>query len=177
MMIIRPAKRAYRLGKRVGVAAIVAVAVFYPGLILLHYEPMVIVTGSMQKTIPVGSLVVDQKVNPQQLHVGDVISFQKPLGAKGIDTHRIVAISWPVCQTPPRVVIHQICVENPSRITRKNRSINERTPARPVNHQASPTHDAARAALIPGSSWSATCGPTTATIGMRAIPGNGPNGT
>ena len=92
MMIIRPAKRAYRLGKRVGVAAIVAVAVFYPGLILLHYEPMVIVTGSMQKTIPVGSLVVDQKVNPQQLHVGDVISFQKPLGAHGIDTHRIIAI-------------------------------------------------------------------------------------
>ena len=65
---------------------------FYPGLILLHYEPMVIVTGSMQKTIPVGSLVVDQKVNPQQLKVGDVISFQKPLGAKGVDTHRIVAI-------------------------------------------------------------------------------------
>ena len=92
MTVMGLAKGAYRFGKRVGVAAIVAVAVFYPGLILLHYEPMVIVTGSMQKTIPVGSLVVDQKVNPQQLHVGDVISFQKPLGAKGIDTHRIVAI-------------------------------------------------------------------------------------
>jgi len=92
MTITRLAKGVYRSGKRAGVAAIVAVAVFYPGLILLHYEPMVIVTGSMQKTIPVGSLVVDQKVNPQQLEVGDVISFQKPLGAKGIDTHRIVAI-------------------------------------------------------------------------------------
>ena len=31
-------------------------------------------------------------MNPQQLKVGDVISFQKPLGAKGVDTHRIVAI-------------------------------------------------------------------------------------
>jgi signal peptidase len=92
MAIMGLAKGVYRSGKRVGVAAIVAVAVFYPGLILLHYEPMVIVTGSMQKTIPVGSLVVDQKVNPQQLEVGDVISFQKPLGANGIDTHRIVAI-------------------------------------------------------------------------------------
>jgi signal peptidase I len=91
-MLTRLAKGVYRFGKRAGVAAIVATAVFYPGLILLHYEPMVIVTGSMQKTIPVGSLVVDQKVNPQQLEVGDVISFQKPLGAKGIDTHRIVAI-------------------------------------------------------------------------------------
>jgi signal peptidase len=91
-IITRLAKGVYRCGKRAGVAAIVAVAIFYPGLILLHYEPMVIVTGSMQKTIPVGSLVVDQKVSPQQLKVGDVISFQKPLGAKGIDTHRIVAI-------------------------------------------------------------------------------------
>jgi signal peptidase I len=86
------AKGAYRFGKRAGVTAIVVAAVFYPGLILLHYEPMVIVTGSMQKTIPVGSLVVDQKVDPRKLEVGDVISFQKPMGAKGIDTHRIVAI-------------------------------------------------------------------------------------
>jgi signal peptidase I len=92
MTVRRLAKGAYRWGKRTGVAAIVAAALFYLGLILLRYEPMVIVTGSMQKTIPVGSLVVDQKVDPQQLEVGDVISFQKPLGAKGIDTHRIVAI-------------------------------------------------------------------------------------
>ena len=89
---MRVAKGALRWGKRAGVAAIVAGALFYLGLILLRYEPMVIVTGSMQKTIPVGSLVVDQKVDPRQLEVGDVISFQKPLGAKGIDTHRIVAI-------------------------------------------------------------------------------------
>jgi signal peptidase len=88
----RLAKGAFRWGKRAGVAAIVAGAVFYLGLILLRYEPMVIVTGSMQKTIPVGSLVVDQKVDPRQLEVGDVISFQKPLGAHGLDTHRIVAI-------------------------------------------------------------------------------------
>jgi signal peptidase len=88
----RLAKAAFRWGKRAGVAAIVAAALLYLALILLGYEPMVIVTGSMQKTIPVGSLVVDQKVDPQQLEVGDVISFEKPLGTKGIDTHRIVAI-------------------------------------------------------------------------------------
>jgi signal peptidase len=93
MAVMRLGKVAFRWGKRVGIAVIVAGAVFFLGLILLRYEPMVIVTGSMQKTIPVGSLVVDQKVDPRQLEVGDVISFQKPLGAKGIDTHRIVAIT------------------------------------------------------------------------------------
>jgi signal peptidase I len=92
MSVTRLAKGVLRWGKRAGIAAIVAGAVFYLGLILLRYEPMVIVTGSMQKTIPVGSLVVDQKVDPRQLEVGDVISFQKPLGAHGLDTHRIVAI-------------------------------------------------------------------------------------
>jgi signal peptidase len=92
MTVTRLAKGVFRWGKRVGVAAIVAGAFFYLGLILLRYEPMVIVTGSMQKTTPVGSLVVDQKVDPRQLEVGDVISFQKPLGTHGLDTHRIVAI-------------------------------------------------------------------------------------
>ena len=83
---------AYRWGKRVAIAAIVTAAFCYLALIVVRFEPMVIVTGSMQKTIPVGSLVVDRKVAPRQLEVGDVISFQKPMGAKGIDTHRIVAI-------------------------------------------------------------------------------------
>jgi signal peptidase I len=92
MTLKRRTRGVLRWGKRAGVAAIVAGAVFYLGLIVLRYEPMVIVTGSMQKTIPVGSLVVDQKVDPRQLEVGDVISFRKPLGAHGLDTHRIVAI-------------------------------------------------------------------------------------
>ena len=89
---MRLAKGAFRWGKRAGVAAIVAAALCYLDLILLRYEPMVMITGSMQKTIPVGSLVVSHKVEPRRLEVGDVISFEKPIGAKGIDTHRIVAI-------------------------------------------------------------------------------------
>jgi signal peptidase len=88
----RLAKGSFSWGKRAGVTAVVGAALLYLALILLGYEPMVIVTGSMQKTIPVGSLVVSHKVDPQQLEVGDVISFQKPIGAKGLDTHRIVAI-------------------------------------------------------------------------------------
>jgi signal peptidase I len=88
----RLATAGYRWGKRAVVAAIVSAALSYLALIVLRYEPMVMVTGSMQRTIPVGSLVVDRNVDPQELEVGDVISFQKPLGAKGIDTHRIVAI-------------------------------------------------------------------------------------
>ena len=49
-------------------------------------------TGSMGNTIPVGSLVVDRSVPAQSLNVGDIVSFQKPVGVRGIDTHRIAAI-------------------------------------------------------------------------------------
>ena len=49
-----------------------------------------------------------------------------------------VAISWPVCQTPPRVVIHQIWVEKPSSSTSQNRSTSDRTFSRPSSHQRHP---------------------------------------
>jgi signal peptidase len=61
-------------------------------LLVLGLEPMVMITGSMTKTIPVGSLVVDKTVPPSSLRVGDVISFRKPLGSAGIDSHRIIEI-------------------------------------------------------------------------------------
>lgn len=86
------ARAAARLGKETILAAIIAAALFYLGLILLGYQPMAMVTGSMQKTIPVGSLVVSQSVDPDALEVGDVISFEKPIGGNRIDTHRIVAV-------------------------------------------------------------------------------------
>jgi signal peptidase len=90
--VVQIARSLLRWAKRVAVFALLAGALGYVGLIVLHYQPLVIVTGSMQKTIPVGSLVVDRSVDPEVLRVGDVISFEKPLGAHGIDTHRIVAI-------------------------------------------------------------------------------------
>jgi len=90
--LLQHAHAALRWTKRMAIFALLAAALGYVGLIVLHYQPLVIVTGSMQKTIPVGSLVVDRTVDPGALRIGDVISFEKPLGAHGIDTHRIVAI-------------------------------------------------------------------------------------
>ena len=89
---LRLVRNCVRWAKRATLLVLLAGALAYLGLIVLQYQPMTIVTGSMQKTIPVGSLVVDRSVDPETLRVGDVISFEKPLGAHGIDTHRIVAI-------------------------------------------------------------------------------------
>ena len=82
-----------------------------------------------------------------------------------------------MCQTPPRVVTHQTCVEKPSRSTRATRSRIRSTPIRPAVHHASSTTVAARPALIPDSHWSAVTGPMTATSGISRTAGKGANGT
>jgi len=77
---------------RVGATVVVVLVAAYVGLLVAGLQPMVMITGSMTRTIPVGSLVVDQTVSPSSLRVGDVISFRKPLGAPGLATHRIIEI-------------------------------------------------------------------------------------
>ena len=61
---------------------------------LLGYERYVIISGSMEPTIPVGSVVYDEVVPVEDLEVGDVITFVPP-AEYGVDdpvTHRIVQI-------------------------------------------------------------------------------------
>lgn len=85
-------RRAYNAVRSLAAAVLLALAVGYVALLVLGFEPMAMQTGSMRKTIPVGSLVVDRTVSPSSLRVGDVISFRKPVGEAGIDTHRIIEI-------------------------------------------------------------------------------------
>lgn len=90
--LLRALARSFRWVRRTAAAIVIAAIAGYLALLALHFQPMTMITGSMQKTIPVGSLVVDQTVRPQSLKLGDVITFRKPLGAAGIDSHRIIQI-------------------------------------------------------------------------------------
>lgn len=51
-----------------------------------------ILTGSMRPGMPPGSLVVTRPVQPQDLHIGDVITFQLRSGQPEVATHRIAGI-------------------------------------------------------------------------------------
>jgi signal peptidase len=88
--------RALRLTTRLfryGVALLVgAIALGYGTVFALRLEPMAMLTGSMGRSIPAGSLVLTRAVPPSSLRVGDVITFEKPRGAPGLDTHRIIRI-------------------------------------------------------------------------------------
>jgi signal peptidase I len=77
-----------------GAAVIFAVA--YAALAAAGYKPIAVYSGSMEPTIPVGSLVVDRTITAQDVRVGDVITFSDPSVRGRLVTHRVIEI----IQTP-----------------------------------------------------------------------------
>lgn len=57
---------------------------------ILGYEQFVVVSGSMEPAIPVGSLVMSKEVEPSELEVGDVIVFYTASHIDTPVTHRVV---------------------------------------------------------------------------------------
>ena len=57
---------------------------------LMGYEEMAVLTGSMEPNYPVGSLIFVKEIDPDQLEVGDVITYR--LDSDTVVTHRIVEI-------------------------------------------------------------------------------------
>lgn len=63
------------------------------GLVVTGHHLEQVVTGSMQPTIPIGSLVVTERVPVSQLQVGDILVFPNPDNGKQTIVHRIVWLS------------------------------------------------------------------------------------
>jgi signal peptidase len=80
------------------VAALLAVLVLVLALLAgalpaaLGYEALVVLSGSMEPTIGVGSLAVVQPARPQELSVGDVITYRSHERPNELITHRLVDI-------------------------------------------------------------------------------------
>ncbi|HLQ32965.1 MAG TPA: signal peptidase I [Chloroflexota bacterium] len=69
-------------------ATIVALTVLPP---LLKYQTYVVLSGSMEPAIHVGSVIVATAADPNALQVGDVITYVRPGDQENV-THRIVEI-------------------------------------------------------------------------------------
>lgn len=54
------------------------------------YQTLAVLSGSMEPAYPVGSVVFVKKLAPQEVHVGDAITFQ--LNENTVATHRVVKI-------------------------------------------------------------------------------------
>ncbi|WP_431837690.1 signal peptidase I [Cellulomonas sp. Y8] len=58
--------------------------------LLLGIRPAVVISGSMEPGIPVGSLTVSRTVPAEQVQVGDVVTVPR-VNADGLVTHRVVS--------------------------------------------------------------------------------------
>src|SRR5688500_13738077 len=89
----RLTERPLRLLQMVGGLALLVLAIAFGSILvplLLGWQSLVVYSGSMEPTIPVGSIVVLQPVAPAQLQVGDVVTFARTAEPGVQVTHRIV---------------------------------------------------------------------------------------
>ncbi len=57
-------------------------------------KPLTVLSGSMTGTYDIGDVVVVRPVDPAELHVGDVITFQPISDNPSLTTHRIVELTY-----------------------------------------------------------------------------------
>lgn len=70
---------------------IVAMALLFVAPKLFGIEPKVVLSGSMEPTYPVGSLIFVEKVTPSELKVDDNVTFY--MQQNTVVTHRIIEIN------------------------------------------------------------------------------------
>lgn len=86
----------FRVGKWLGTAIVVlvlsGVIVWFAGPRLLGWQPLVVLTGSMEPTLPLGSVAFTEPLPAQEVRVGDVVTFRHPDGGPDMVTHRVVEV-------------------------------------------------------------------------------------
>jgi len=74
-----------------GVVAIAVLVIVVP--MVTGSTPRTILTSSMEPAYPAGTLVIDRPVDPAEVRIGDVITYQLASGEDLFVTHRVVSIS------------------------------------------------------------------------------------
>ena len=82
------------------VVALVGLLVVLPRL--TGSAALTVLSGSMEPTIPVGSVVLIKPIDPLAVQPGDVITFQAAPGVKEVITHRVVRFQPDT--TPPSFI-------------------------------------------------------------------------
>lgn len=57
-----------------------------------RYRTLTVLSGSMTPGIPIGAMIVDTPERPDQLRVGQVISYEIPVEDHRVESHRVVEI-------------------------------------------------------------------------------------
>ena len=80
------ARRIYRMITTVVLSVVVLLAVMLVGVRLVGLTPYTVISGSMEPTYPVGSLLYVQSVDPTTLQAGDPVTYYMSGGQ--VVTHR-----------------------------------------------------------------------------------------
>jgi len=75
----------------VSVVLVCMIALLLVGVRLVGLQPYAVLSGSMSPAYPVGALIYVKKAAPQEIRVGDPITFHLS-GASTVATHRVVKI-------------------------------------------------------------------------------------
>lgn len=92
--VCAPASRARRVLRGVGTAAVVligALALVLGALRVFGFTPFVVLSGSMEPTYPVGSLIYVQPVAASELQPGDPVTFVADEQGT-VATHRVIGV-------------------------------------------------------------------------------------
>ena len=73
-----------------GFAAVLAIALIVPSF--FGYGSVTVLSGSMTPTLHVGDVVIERRVPPLSVRVGDVVTFRVPEHQARLYTHRVIAI-------------------------------------------------------------------------------------
>lgn len=71
------------------VVALGAAVIVIPAL--THSVPLTVLTQSMEPKLPPGTLLIVRPVDPDDIKIGDVITYQIKSGEPGVITHRVIA--------------------------------------------------------------------------------------
>jgi signal peptidase len=55
--------------------------------------PLTVLTSSMEPTLPPGTLIIVRPVEPADIRIGDVVTYQIRSGEPGVITHRVVEVN------------------------------------------------------------------------------------
>ena len=82
--------RIWNIVTSVLVALILVLAILLVGVRLVGIHPYTVLSGSMEPTYRVGSMIYVKEVSPAELKVGDPVTFY--LGGTTVATHRIIEV-------------------------------------------------------------------------------------
>ena len=83
-------KHIWNVVSNILVVLVVIVAILFVGVRVVGLEPYTVLSGSMEPTYHVGSIIYVKKVDPLTLKVGDPVTYM--VNQKTVVTHRIIEV-------------------------------------------------------------------------------------